>query len=158
MNDTSISQQKKMEEFLYSYVNFPPNSNSLLQQMKPTYVDCCQKEKWLRIAFTVQNWELNANGSLPDGLIFTAMDNTLGILSYYFCGQTMVTTVNLTVNYIKPVKEGDTLILTGRLCAKNGALVQVMGEGRLQGEEEMVLTATGTFLNIGSHSLAKAHT
>jgi uncharacterized protein (TIGR00369 family) len=65
--------------------------------------------------FTIRHDMLNPIGTLHGGVTAAMMDDVLGMTVYSLGQPNFQVTVNLSVDYFLPVREGDTIIVRGRV-------------------------------------------
>jgi len=82
----------------------------------------------LTCSFPVLSEQLNPAGQMQGGFIAAAFDNTFGPLSQLTAGLG-ATTIDMRVDYHRPVKEGDVLLITARVVKKGRNILQMAAEG-----------------------------
>lgn len=143
-----ISSQENMAGWLsqLSHPDFPIANEGVLALLKPRFVSCNFAEKTACFAFDVQEWELNPEGGLHGGIIVTGFDVSFGLLCHYFAKQHMVSTVNLTTTFLKPIRPDDTVQYHVKITSLGRTLVSMTAEARLVRENILAATATATFM------------
>lgn len=124
----------------------PLYGEGIIPKLYPEYVSCSLREKQAEFAFEVQEWQLNPEKGLHGGIIATQFDASFGILVHYFAKQNMVTTVQLAVNYLKPVLQGDKVHYKVKANSRGRTLVSLTGEAYLERDHILAATATATFM------------
>lgn len=147
-----ISSQENMEQWL-SQLGHPENpisNKGVLVHLEPQFVSCDFEKKEACLAFTALPWELNPGGSLHGGIIITCFDVSFGLLCHYYAKQHMITTVNLTTTFLKPVLLGDLVEYRVRITNLGRTLISMVGEGWVHrnGKDILVGTATATFMKL----------
>ena len=91
----------------------------------------------------VEDYHLNVKNTVHGGVIATMLDNVIGdsIAIEVNCS---VITINLTINYVAPVKVNSLLTATGKVI-KQGYRI-AMAEGTIMDEEgNLIAKGSGTF-------------
>lgn len=143
-----ISSQENMQEW-FAQMNsedFPMMSTGLLALLRPSFLSCSFEEKKLEITFDVKEWELNPEGGLHGGMIVTGFDVTFGLLCHYYAKQHLVSTVNITTTFLKPIRPDDTVHYHAQITSLGRTLVSMTAEARLEREDILAATATATFM------------
>ncbi len=147
-----ISSQENMEQWL-SQLGHPDNPISrkgVGVRLKPSFVSCDFEKKEACFAFEAMEWELNPGGSLHGGIIITCFDMSMGLTCHYYAKQHMITTVNLTTTFLKPVLLGDVVQYKVRITNLGRTLISMVAEGWVHrnGKDVLVGTATSTFMKL----------
>ena len=122
----------------------PCSEHRINDMLAPTLIACSAEEQTLGLSFHVRGWMCNPKGTLHGGMMATMMDMTMGMLTR-FCRKTnAVSTVSLSLNYLRPVREGAVSV-----CAhirKAGRTV-VFAEAELTDEQgRLCADAIATFM------------
>lgn len=140
--------QKNMEEWFVKILM--PDSvlygEGIIPKMHPEYISCSLQGKWAEFAFKIQDWQLNPGKNLHGGVIATQFDTSFGILVRYFAKQNLVTTVQLAINYLKPILPKDKVHYRVKANSRGKTLVSLTGEAYLERENILAATATATFM------------
>lgn len=126
----------------------PISSHGVLELLAPRFVSCDFAKREACVAFDVLEWELNPGGSLHGGIIVTGFDVSFGLLCHYYAKQHMVTTVNLTTTYLKPILPGDTVYYHVKITSLGRTLISMTAEARLTRGNLLAATATSTFMKL----------
>jgi uncharacterized protein (TIGR00369 family) len=101
-------------------------------------------ENRARIKLKISNSHLNGNYILHGGVVTTLLDAVMGMNLKLNVGESPFATISLTTQFIKAVKEGETLFATAEIV-QNGRSVVCM-EARLVNENgDLVSIGLGTF-------------
>lgn len=100
--------------------------------------------KSLAIAFPVSDCQTNPLGMLQGGILSSFFDETFGALCFASMHQPCVT-IGITVNFIRPVKRGSSVVIHAVFKARGRKLLQVSGEA-VSHNEKLVATATSNLL------------
>ena len=145
-----INSQENMEQWL-SQLGHPDNpisNNGVLARLKPQFVSCDFANKEVTLAFEALAWELNPGGSLHGGILMTCFDVSFGLTLHYFAKQNMITTVNLTTTFLKPIVLGDTFHIKAQLDSLGRTLATVKAEVCLERGDVLACIATATFMGV----------
>jgi uncharacterized protein (TIGR00369 family) len=111
-------------------------------KMMPTeLVACSEKEKWLILGYPVQTWELNPGGTMHGGTIATAMDTTMWAVLHYYTDTIYNPTMTLSVNYVRPIMEGDVLEIRAQVENIGRHVGYVTAQARRRSDGKVVATA-----------------
>lgn len=146
------NSQENMEQWL-SQLGHPDNpisNNGVLAHLEPQFLSCDFEKKEATIGFEALEWELNPGGSLHGGIMMTCFDVSFGLTCHYFAKQHMVTTVNLTTTFLKPVLPGDLVQYHVKITNPGRTLISMTAEATVHRNEKDVLvgTATATFMKL----------
>lgn len=112
--------------------------------LAPEFVSCSAETPALTLSFSVREWMLNPKGTLHGGIMATMLDMTIGMLIRFSRKTNHVSTVSLSLNYLRPVHEGVAVV-----CArirKAGRNV-VFAEAKLiDGQSQLCTSAIATFM------------
>lgn len=149
MNDTKVAEQQlAMEEVMAKRIELLKelNQNRINQMMNPSLEGCDWEEKTLTLRFPVDKWKLNGYESMHGGMITTAFDIAMGILSHELDGGTeFCPTANITVMFLAPVRFGKDLLIRAKGTHAGKRLICLTAEAWQEGEEQLSATATGQF-------------
>lgn len=112
--------------------------------MKPTFVEYIE-EKSLTFDYPVFDIYLNQRKSMQGGFISGAFDNVFGILVYLTVKKHEIASVDLDVNYHRPIFEDDQLRVTTYIKSKGKRIVYLVGEAYNK-EKKLVATATSKIM------------
>ena len=144
--------QAPMEQFFRDAMK--PDSHLLhhgvIPRMDPRFVSCDHEKGTLDVAYDVQAWELNPEDVIHGGMISTALDTTMGVLSHYYTQNSAPTVVTVTMNvsFLKPIVLGDTFHIKAQLDSIGRTLATVKAEVRLERDDTLACIATATFMAV----------
>lgn len=111
-------------------------------KMMPTeLVACSEKEKWMTLGYPVAAWELNPGGTMHGGMIATAMDTTMWAVLHYYTDTVYNPTMTLSVNFVRPIMEGDVLEVRAQVENMGRHVGYVMAEARRRSDGKVVATS-----------------
>ena len=145
-----LKQENMQDDLLeiMAYIQKEPNRTNYL--MKPSLAGCNEAEQTITIEFPVQEWQLNPSSMMHGGMIATAFDEALGIMAVYLSGGKRIVSVNLSLNFQKPVPMGESILIEAKATSSGKRLITVSGECRLKDGGLLTNTAIGTFAIINS--------
>ena len=144
--------QAHMEEFFHAAMQ--PDSqlkhHGVIPRMDPVFKACDYEKGMLDVAYEVQAWELNPEDVIHGGMISTALDTTMGVLSHYYTQNNAPTVVTVTMNvsFLKPIVLGDTFHIKAQLDSIGRTLATVKAEVRLERDDTLACIATATFMAV----------
>ena len=147
-NASEQERQEAMEYGIRMAIEGAGDPPRIHEMMKKSFVACSEKERWLTLAYEVEEWELNPIGTMHGGLIATAIDASCGLLVRYLSGSLRTPTVSMTLNYLTPVQVGERLLVTVRAVKVGRSLVNLCAEAVLENSKKTAATATAVFFPI----------
>ena len=153
MTDTekNISAGQRMLE---DYVDKTMEENSgeysslINGMMKAEKHSCSYEDRTLTFAFTIQPWQVNRAGHLHGGLMCTALDMTMAVLVRALSGQNFAPTVSMDVKYIRPIKLGETMLVTVKANAMGRRITHLTCESRNSSTGKLLASGAGVFMNV----------
>jgi|GEM_PF-1359145 len=116
----------------------------------PTYVAhegkilSFESGKRISVAFPVSEFQTNPVGTLQGGILSSFFDHAFGCLCFASLRKPCVI-IDMTVNFIRPVKPGSFVIIRAVFKARGNKLLQVSAEA-VNGNEKLVTTATSNWM------------
>ena len=95
----------------------------------------------LTMSFPVQDMFLNGNRAMQGGFTAAAFDNAFGALTHLEYQTKNMATIDLHINYNRPIFMNDRLIITSYLKAKGSTIASLYAEA-FNNEGKIVATAT----------------
>lgn len=141
-------QQLAMEAMMAKRIDSLKRSsqNRINEMMKPSLEECDWERNTLTLRFPVDEWKLNGFDSMHGGMITTAFDITMGILSHELAGGTeFCPTANIAVMFLTPVRCGKDLLIQAKGTHAGKRLVSLTAEAWQEGAAQLSATATGQF-------------
>ncbi len=137
MNPTELfeSDMRQMSA-LFPQAQIPPNC---FRWMKVS-VEAYESRTMLSIAMTVTDEMLNPMRVMQGGFVAAAFDNAFGPLSYA-AARNPCTTMDMHINYIRPIPVGDRLTVTVRVVSRSAAALHLSGEA-LNAKGRLVATSS----------------
>ena len=101
-----IAWEKAAKERTDHYLNL--NDGGFDETMKAHFYECDFEEKSLTIEFETQKWQINERGGIHGGAIAGMFDTAFGIMANFIAGEKEAATVDMTVNFLRPLELGET--------------------------------------------------
>lgn len=120
------------------------NVPSCIKIMQARLVEYIPGE-YVTFAFPVLEMFLNPRRSMQGGFISAAFDNAFGLLVFLTTKSGNIPTIDLNVNYHRPIFENDELIIKATIKSLGKNIVHVAGEG-FNKDNKLVATAYGKFM------------
>lgn len=142
--------QKKLEEHMKRtlYENNVCQKDLINGMMKADGAGCSYEEGTMSFAFPVQKWQTNRVGNLHGGMIATAFDITVAALARFYAGKNFTPTISLDIKYVRPAKEGDTVIVTARRISAGRRILQFVCEAKDSDTGKIIATGASVYLNV----------
>ncbi len=102
---------------------FPPKC---FVHMNAEYLEY-ESRMMLKISFPVLPEFTNPMRSMQGGFITAAFDNVIGPLSY-LAARAPCTSLDIHTNYIRPVSQGDRLIITAKVVTRGRSTMHITAE------------------------------
>lgn len=140
MNEQTIDM--RLQYFLERRLKEEDTINAM---MRMNLVSLDKKKYCIELAFPIEGWQLNPAGNMHGGMICTALDITMGCVSYIFSDADFTPTIQMSVNFDASIHEHDTLIIEG-ICDHAGSrMVQARALARIKGSDTIVASANGSY-------------
>lgn len=128
----------KINDYLQKYSSKP--LPQCINIMEPEFIDYIPG-KSLTLSFPVLDIFLNANEVMQGGFIGAAFDNVFGILTFLEKKFTNMSTINMQIDYHRPLVREDRLVITAHLKHKGNTIVSMYAEG-FNAEGKLAATAS----------------
>lgn len=99
-----------------------------------------EPNKSLTVAFPIREDQTNPVGSLQGGVLASFFDDTFGPLAFRTTRKPCVS-IDMTVNFIRQVRPGESVVIKAEFKAKSRTLLQLYGEAT-NDKNKLVATAT----------------
>ncbi len=100
--------------------------------------------KRISLAFPVREFQTNPVGTLQGGILASFFDDAFGSLSFASLRKPCVS-IDMTVNFIRPIKPGASVIIRAEFKAKGRKLLQLSAEAFVD-NEKLAATATSNLM------------
>ncbi|MGX8773462.1 MAG: PaaI family thioesterase [Bacillota bacterium] len=153
-----MSEEKKTEltgqEALEAHAREALYKNNVVQKdtmnglMKSEWGGCSYEDRTLTYEFPVQQWQANRVGNMHGGAICTAFDLTIAALARFYARENFAPTINLDVNYVRPVAMGDKLVVTAKATSTGRRITQLTAEAYIKSSGKLAATASSIYMNV----------
>lgn len=149
MSEALIAGQQRLEAHVDKTLaeNNIGQHDTINGMMKSHKVDCSYADKTITFGFPVQPWQANRAGNMHGGMICVAFDLTLAALARFFAREDFVPTISLDVKYVRPIKLGDTLLVTAKAAAAGARITQLVCEAYSGDSGKLIATGASVYLN-----------
>lgn len=113
--------------------------------LAPEFVSCDAEGQSVTLAVTVKPWMLNPKATLHGGMMAAMLDTAMGLLVRYYGKTLEVSTISLSVNYLRPAHNGERLLVTARADKRGQRVIFTGGEIALP-DGKKIATATASFM------------
>lgn len=149
-NDAKIKMLNEINERISALSNYEEQNCDempMTLQMKAYLYDFSLDDKSITIAFPVQKKQLNPNKSMVGGLIVNAADMACGLLMFALDGSSIAPTITMTTNFLNPIFENDTLLMTATIETWGKRIVNMSARGISKENRKSIVTATASFIS-----------
>lgn len=143
MADFTISQELLEQRVEGELKNRFSSANDINSMMSLTLVSCCARTKQLELCHSVHPRELNVLGTMHGGLISWVMDSTMAVLLRACTGDFLTPTIDLHVNFLRPIQEGQDLLVQTELLHLGRSTATL--HARALADGKLCASATATF-------------
>lgn len=149
-NESSVAPDKDYSSFFldpgfaakYPDVKLPPPTH-LAHEGK---ILSFQSGKSITIRYPVREFQTNPVGTLQGGILSSFIDDAFGCLCFATMRKPCIS-IDMTVNFIRPVRPDAFVIVRAEFKAKGRKLLQVSAEA-FTGNEKLVATATSNLMAV----------
>ena len=148
--ESTEAEQSYMEVLLRRACEEPneQGNHRINDMMNPIFVECDAAARSLTVDYPAQDWMLNPRSVAHGGILTTAVDLAMGLLTRYYFRASAIATVQLSVNYLRAVEQGEDIRVRatveragGRLCFLKAVVEKTDGKGP-------AVSATGVFTRL----------
>lgn len=143
------SEQAHMERVLRDACEKPPHEAlsepGICDLLEPEFYACSAESQSVTLAVTVKPWMLNPKATLHGGMMAAMLDTAMGLLVRYYSEKLDVSTIGLSVNYLRPAHNGERLLVTARADKRGRRVIFTGGEIALP-DGRKIATATASFM------------
>ncbi len=135
---------KKMRESIEERI-LSTHQHRINSMLNIELVDCSCEDCTATLAFDVRDWMLNPGGLLHGGILTTFFDISMGILSFYLNGDLIAPTATLSVNFVRPVQNGERVLIKARSHHSGRTMIQTSASAFTDGCDSECAYATAIF-------------
>ena len=130
------------------YENNVEQKETVNGMMKSEKISCSFADKTITFGFPVQPWQANRVGNMHGGVICVAFDLTIAALARFYAGENFAPTISLDVKYVRPVKLGDTLLVTAKATSTGKRITQLTCEAYSKETGKLAATGASVYMNV----------
>ena len=139
--------QEKMEETVRSELAVRgEKGGEICSMLVLEFAGCDAAKGELTLRNTAPASGANPAGNLHGGIITWLMDSAMGLLSRGYTGYERTVTMDIHVNFLRPVHIGDEIMITGRITHCGRQIINVCSEAVV--DDRICATADGIFYRI----------
>lgn len=146
--DWQVNSQAEMEQAMNRYFATleTEQAGTLNAMLAPKLVSCNFDAKKIQVSLYVQSWMVNPSKTLHGGIIATILDFTMGVLSRICSGGNMTPTVSMTVDYVRSLHAGDTVMIEAECtkCGRHLSYITAKAWGA-DAPDKVISTATASY-------------
>lgn len=139
-----IEWEKAAKERTDHYLNL--GDGGFDETMKAHFYDCDFDEKSLTIEFETQKWQINERGGIHGGAIAGMFDSAFGVMANFIAGVNEATTVDMTVNFIRPLELGEHCRVKVITVRAGRTLIRLRAEAYCVESGKLVGTGSGIWM------------
>lgn len=142
--------QQLMEQRLLAGVSVGNTSPGIDSQLAIEAVSCDAERKEIVISHLVKPWEVNIHGTMHGGMISTVLDDAMGILCGCYINPSFCSTVNLNVNFLRPVHLNERLYVRAELMRTGRNLIRTRATAWTTNPGAPCATTEATYYKTGT--------
>jgi len=119
-------------------------ANPCAKLMQPKFIEYIEDES-ITYEFPVLDIYLNPWKCMQGGFISAAFDNAFGALAILATGKFEITSLDLNLNYHRPIFADDTLLVKVYLKSKGKKIISLWGES-FDSSDRLIATATSKII------------
>lgn len=141
-----ITQEELGKRLKSSFTYKTQAPDSIGAMLDFAYVSCDADSAEAVLSHIVQEPEVNIYGTLHGGIITWLMDTTMGITGRAYTGYETIVTMDIHVNFLRPVYAGDEVFIKAKVTHAGSKIVNIVSE--MYAKEKLTATADATFYNV----------
>ena len=145
MNNLKTFDQKSMERVAHEATEVMHIADGKINGMIDVkFVSCDFEKRELSLEYPVLEWSLNPAGFMHGGIISTSCDISMAAVAMHFVGG-FPPTIQITVDFYKPVPKGESLIIDSKVIKINKNIVYAECIGKLKSSNKVAVCAKGMY-------------
>ena len=142
-----MDQKEFLEAYQMRLETLLKNSpNKIISMIQPKLENVNFEERIMTTKYETKNWEMNDYNILHGGILATIIDTSMGMYSSVLSGGSLVTTVSLTLNFLKPIPEDCSLLVNAKAVSVGKTIISMSAEAIIQETGATAASAVGTFM------------
>ncbi len=150
MENINLSQkQQEMEEIIRKCLESPfytSDENCLLYHLAPKFHSCDYEKRELTLVYNVKPWQANPQQGCHGGISASMVDSAMGILTHYYSPENFISTISLTVNYLRPIPIGEDVLVRVWANSWGRTIVSLSAEIYVPSKDVVAITSVGTYI------------
>lgn len=146
---SDLLNQTNLEKDIENLLKKLKETSSVTKMMNPSLVGYDKKGQELTIEFPILESQLNEHDTMHAGFIAAAFDEAFGIFAAYLGDGKPNVSINISLNYIKPIPMGDSIKIIVKATSLGRRILTVTGECHLSSNNLLTNTALATFAIVG---------
>lgn len=142
-----VSQEQMESNFRTALANRVVRGGEICSMLILEFEECDAEAAEVTLRHTVTQVAANTAGNLHGGIITWLMDATMGMLSRAYTGFERTVTMDIHVNFLRPIRMGDIMILKGRITHVGRNTVNLCCEALVK--DKLCATADAIFYKVG---------
>lgn len=135
---------QKAEAVVNHYLNL--GDGGFDECMKANFVCCDYDEQSITIGFLTQKWQINERGGIHGGAITGMFDTALGAAANFIAGKGEATTVEMIVNFLRPLELGQTCQIKVLIVKTGRKLIRLRAECSCPETGKLIATGSGSWM------------
>ncbi|NLY71075.1 MAG: PaaI family thioesterase [Clostridiales bacterium] len=123
-----IFEDENFEKGIKSVISNFKEASRVSKSMDPSFYSYSTENQTVTIEFPVLEYQLNEHDTMHAGFIATAFDEALGIFASYLCEGKPSVSINISLNYIKPIPKNDSILITAKVTSLGRRFITMSGE------------------------------
>lgn len=140
--------QAEMEQRARAELERRNQRSDINQMMAVSFVRCSAAEHYLELNHQMADWEVNVMGTMHGGLISFLLDATMAITCRAYTGDQVTPTLDIHVNFLRPVKQGAAVCSRATVVHVGRSIVSLTAELWTESRERLCATASATFFRV----------
>ncbi len=120
--------QEELEQRIRTELEKRDQRSDINQMMKVEFIGCSAAEQTLELFHPMEDWEINIYHTMHGGLISLLLDANMAIASRAFTGDKATPTLDIHVNFLRPVKQGEPVHTKAWVIRIGRSTVQLRSE------------------------------
>ncbi len=138
-----MNLEKRMERLIDKIAN--SHKERMNAMMEPELISCDEDKGIVTLGYKMKEWEKNVRGEMHGGAIAAMFDLSMGLTSVAYNKSMQISTVEISVNYIRPLVEEEYLF-ESEMVHFGRKLIRVRGKALSKATGKVVATGSATFI------------
>ena len=140
-------EKEEIKERLQAFLDIRLHKEGTINaMMKMELVELDIENKRVILRFPIEAWQMNPAGNMHGGMICTALDISMGCVSYIFHDVVFTPTIQMAVNFVEGLRAGQNLLIEAILDHGGSRMGQCRAIARREADHKVVATANGSYI------------